>query len=163
MLDAKGTYPYAESAADIAGWIKGKVRNLVRPHVIVANTHDRFRKAYWVQMGLAERLADVSAENLPLLEVKADRATNTITITSKSVSDCRLMLNDALVDLEKDVTLVVNGKARKSARIPRDSIKRLAETVFQVRDNTALFTAEQIVDLKDTEAPAGAKSGAGAK
>lgn len=154
VLDAKGAYPFAESAGDILAWLKGKSRQMMRPHVVVANTHDTFRRAFWVKILRGEFLADVSADNRPLLDVKADRATNTITVTARSVTDFELLLNDVLVDLDKDVTLVVNGQAQKPKRIERFSIKQLVDAVTSSRDYSALFTASLYHEIKAEAAPA---------
>ncbi len=166
LLDAKGDYPHAESGDEIAVWTKSKERDMSRTRVVVANNYDKFRRAYWVQMGTAPSLLEVAADARPYLEVVADRAANRITVTARRVSDFGLYLNDALVDLDKEVTIVVNGQALKPARFERN-LRQMCETIYRGRDPGAVFPAERtfVVPAEPTPAKADAvdKGAAGDK
>lgn len=142
VLDAKGDYPHAESAADIAAWMAPRTRNMFRPRVVIANNHDRMKRAFWVFMGVAEPIAGVKPADRPRLEVVADRATNKITVTAHSVSDFSLLLNDALLDLDKEITTVINGKAQPPFKVDR-SVKKLLDYVFNYNDSSMLFVTER--------------------
>ncbi|MEZ5965401.1 MAG: hypothetical protein R3F56_16330 [Planctomycetota bacterium] len=142
VLDAKGDYPFTESAAEVAEWMGKHSRDVFRSRVVIANNHDSMRRAYWVFMGKAEPIADVLPAERPRLEVVADRASNKITVTSRGVSDFGLWLNDALVDLDKEITCVINGKAQPPFKLER-SLKRLLDNVFNLRDSSMLFVAEK--------------------
>lgn len=146
LLDAKGDYPHAESGAEIVAWTNTKVRDMSRSRVVIANNYDTFRRAYWVQMGTAPSLLEVAGDGRPYLEVSADRAANRITVTARNVSDFGLYLNDALVDLDKDVTIVVNGKALAPMRFERN-LRKLCETIYRGRDPGAVFPADRTIEV----------------
>jgi hypothetical protein len=152
VLEGKGSYPHAESASDIAAWLHGKRRNLLRPHVVVANTHDILRRAFWVFGGTFDALAEVPAEARPRLEVVADRAANTLTVTSRGVADFTVYLNDALLDLDKEITAIINGKAQPPFKVER-SFNKLIDYVFNFRDSGMLFTADKtfVVPVEKTD------------
>lgn len=142
VLDAKGEYPHAESAADIATWMGARTRDMFRSRVVIANTHDRLKRAFWVFMGTAEPIADVPPDARPRLEVVADRATNKITVTARGVLDFSLLLNDAIVDLDQEITTIINGKAQPPFKVER-SLKKLLDYVFLYRDPAMLFVTER--------------------
>ncbi|HLU39247.1 MAG TPA: hypothetical protein VK081_07665, partial [Planctomycetota bacterium] len=130
LLDAKGAYPHAESAPEIAAWLKGRVRDLMRPHVVVANNHDQCLRAFWVYMGTAEPIAQTPPDLQPRLEVVADKTTNKLTITARGVNDFMVRLNDQLVDLDKEIVAVINGKAEAPFKLHR-SFNDLLELVYR--------------------------------
>ena len=116
VLDAKGNYPHAESAADIAAWTADQKRDMDPSKVVLEPNHDRFNRAYWVDIQAADSLLTTTAEEKPRLEVTADRETNRITVDAVGVEQFELLLNDDLVDLDKEFTIVINGKAIKEKR-----------------------------------------------
>ena len=116
VLDAKGAYPHLESAADIAEWMKDKKRNMSPAKVVLEPNHDRFNRAYWVDILRADSLQATAADEKPRMEVTADREANRITIDCRGVERFELLLNDDLLDLDKEFTIVVNGKAIKETR-----------------------------------------------
>jgi len=152
VLDAKGDYPHGESAGDIAAWMATKSRDMFRSHVVVANTHDKYRRAFWVVMGQAEPLASVKPEDRPRLEITADRATNRLTVTARNVLDFGLLLNDAILDLDKEITAVINGKAQPPFKLER-SLKQLVKYVGDFRDPGMVFVAEKGFEVPVEEKP----------
>ena len=72
---------------------------------------------HWVSIALAESLySGLQADEMPSVEAVVDRDANRITIKTKSVSGIWLYLNDALVDLDKEFTVVLNGTAITETR-----------------------------------------------
>lgn len=116
ILDAKGAAPHLESADDILAWTKDKKRNMSPTKVSLEPNHDRFNKAYWVDIIVADSLLTTTGEERPKLVAVADRAANRITVDSVGVERFEILLNDDLVDLSKEFTIVVNGKAVKETR-----------------------------------------------
>jgi hypothetical protein len=110
VLEAKGEYPFPQSGADVSGWAKGARRDLFRSKVTIEPIHDQFNKAYWVSIGTAESVHGAE-EDLPRVDVEADRQANRVTINAKNVSSLSLLLNDVLVDLDKEFSVVINGTA----------------------------------------------------
>lgn len=118
VLDATGVYPFRDATADVEKWMVDKQRRLMRPQVVVEPNDDRFKKAFWTVIGRMDPLSALSREMRPRLEVSADRATNRITVKTRGIENFALWLNDSLVDLDKEYTVVVNDKAftQKSTR-----------------------------------------------
>lgn len=141
LLDAKGSYPYPESANEVVAWCKGRKRDLMRLRVVIANNYDPFsRDAYWVAMGKAASVLEVSGAAKPYLDVATDRSANRVTVTAKNVEHFTLLLNDALVDLDKAFTVVVNGKALAPVKLERN-LRDLCERVYIKGDPGHLFPA----------------------
>lgn len=141
--------PFADVQGDIDAWVVAQRRNLFRSKVVIANNHDRFRNAYWVEMGTAEPLAGVPVEERPLLMVEADKATNRIVVTARNVENFTLYLNDALVDLGKEFTVEVNGKAFKETRAR--SLANMTLWCNEKFDPGFLFTATYSSSVPDNE------------
>ena len=69
----------------------------------------------------------VSTSLIGNVEVDADRANNRIVVKARGVEQFVLFLNDDLVDLDKEFTVVVNDKAfvEKKVRSFRDMVERM--------------------------------------
>ncbi|MCB9878555.1 MAG: hypothetical protein H6835_13240 [Planctomycetes bacterium] len=116
VIDGKGSYPFKESAPEIGDWMANKQRNMTPLHVVIEPNHDRFNRSYWVDIEVADSLLTTSGDKRPRLEVKADPQTNRITVDAVGVERFEVVLNDDLVDLDKEFTIVVNGKAVQETR-----------------------------------------------
>ncbi|MFK7740967.1 MAG: hypothetical protein AB8H80_11650 [Planctomycetota bacterium] len=116
VLKAQGEYPHLESAPDIGTWLADKERNMTPQKVVLEPNHDSFKKSYWVDIVVAESLQRTGPDEKPRLVATADRESNRITIECQSVERFELLLNDAIVDLDKEFTLVINGKAVTAQR-----------------------------------------------
>jgi hypothetical protein len=129
VVDATDEYPHKGAAAAIEGWMQKQRRTMYPAHVIIEPNHDRFNRAYWVRMGPMNPLHTAPADQKPRIEVQADRATNRIVVSARGVENFTLLLNDDLVDLDKEFTVVVNDKAvtEKRTRDMRGMQKRLVE------------------------------------
>jgi hypothetical protein len=77
--------------------------------------------------------------------VKAKRKGNAIEIATEEVLSLRVYLDDAMVDLDKPVTITVNGRKLHDGVVKR-SMDVLIEEAHKRHDLGMTFTA--IVDLK---------------
>lgn len=68
-------------------------------------------RAFWVQALNFDVAADGEPTNK--MTVSVDRATNTITIDTTGVYSLRIFLNDKIVDLDQEVTIIRNGSTYK--------------------------------------------------
>ena len=127
VLEAKGQYPHAESDADILAWMKDKQLSMSPKHVVLEPNHDRFNRAFWVDIIVADSLLTTAPDKKPRLEVTADRAQNRILVKAVGVERFELLLNDDLVDLDKEFTVVVNDKpvSEKRNRSFWDMLERM--------------------------------------
>jgi hypothetical protein len=140
VIDAAGAYPHKDSADSIAEWLRTRRRNMSPTRVVVEPNHDRFNRAYWVDIDIADPLVTSADDKKARIEVVADRAANRITVKTVSVERFELLLNDDLVDLDKEFTVVVNDKAviEKRSRSFRDMLERVVQRsdwdyIFPVR------------------------------
>jgi len=67
-------------------------------------------RAYWVQAIKFDPAGDVPDGKVARMKVSVERSTNTITIDGEYVYQVMLFLNDVIVDLDKPITLMRNGK-----------------------------------------------------
>lgn len=137
VLDAADEYPHKGSTAAIEDWMQKQRRNMSPSKVVIEPNHDRHNRAYWVDIDTADSLLTASPDKKPRLEVQADRAANRITVKAVGVERFTLLLNDDLVDLDKDFTVVVNDKAVQEKRTR--SFRDLRDRVIQRSDWEYLF------------------------
>ena len=149
VLEGKGGYPYFESRTEVSDWVKKVQRDLYRTKVVLVPTSNKYKAGYWVRLGTTEPLEAVSEAERPQFIAEADAKENRITITCKGVGGFALTLNDALVNLDKDVTIVVNGIANtwKAQR----NLKNMVKDMVRLRDCTILFPAVYETEVKKPE------------
>jgi hypothetical protein len=68
-------------------------------------------RAYWAQAIKFDPPDAVPEGKVARMKVSVDRSTNTITIDGEFVYQVKLFLNDVIVDLDKPITLMRNGKS----------------------------------------------------
>lgn len=141
-------------------WLRGKTREPY-PKVIEWITHERiWNRVAWLEItGFSKEAQEawkrtyVDLENKPLeerlhfvqpVEVKAeiDRERNTIKVTSKFATELRFYVSDAMLDLDKEISITVNGTASKK------KVTRSASVLLEsaVRSREQLFSA--VIDVK---------------
>ena len=145
VIDAKGAAPHLESSDDILAWVKDKKRNMVPSKITLEPNHDRFNKSYWVDIHVADSLLTTIGEERPRIEASADRATNRITIDAVGIERFEILLNDDLVDLDKEFTIVVNGKAIKETR--RRSFVEMKSRMLERNDWDYIFPVRYVTSV----------------
>jgi len=138
----------------------GKHVRAAYPEEIVWKSYEKiFARAWWVEVLkrteppplLIVHLDQKGAESerrtelRPPAIVKATRKGNAIRITTEEVRELRLHLDDAMVDLDKPVTITVNGRKLHDGIVKR-SMDTLIEDARTRRDCGMTFSAA--VDLK---------------
>lgn len=137
VIDTTDEYPHRASTEAIEAWMAEQKRNMTPSKVVIEPNHDRFNRAYWASIEVATPLLAAAPDAKPRLEVEADRSTNRIVVKAQSVESFVLYLNDDLVDLDKDFTVVVNDKAVVEKKIR--SFKQLYDGMIVRRDWEYLF------------------------
>lgn len=150
IIAGEGGAPYKNATPEIDKWMKDLSRRLFPREFYIAPNHDRFHKAFWAEIIACEPLDAVKAENRPRVKVSADRDQNRIVIETRSVSEVGIYLNDYLVDLDKEVTFVVNGKEIKGSKFQR-SIKTVERYMRRAYDTTVLYTAYHRLEIPKAE------------
>jgi hypothetical protein len=139
VIDATDAYPHKASTPAIEEWLGKQRRNLVPTKVVIEPNHDMYNDAYWAKIDTADSLLTSPADKKPRLEVQADRAGNRITVKAVGVERFTLYLNDDLVDLDKEFTVVINDKAQVEKRTR--TFRELREGVKNRFDGEFLFPA----------------------
>ena len=98
-------------------------------------THDRF---YWLALDAGERKA--------ASEIVASRDGQSIDVASAQVGRVRVLLNDAMVDLDEPVVITSAGKPVVTARVRR-TIATLARTLAERGDPRSMYDGELAVEL----------------
>jgi len=145
VIDAKGAAPHLDSAGDILEWMGERERVMAPKKVVLEPNHDRFKKAYWVNIHVAESLLTTTGDDQPRLSVEADREQNRITVEATSVERFELLLNDEIVDLSKEFTIVVNGKAIQEQR--RRSFRDMHSRMVTRNDWDYLFPVRYVTTV----------------
>lgn len=129
VIDATDEYPHKAAAPAISAWMAKHRRSMTPPTVIIEPNHDRFNRSYWVDIDRADALLGAPADARPRIEVTADRAANRITVKARAIESFYLFLNDDLLDLDKEFTVVVNDKAvtEKKTRVFEDMWVRMRQ------------------------------------
>jgi len=126
----------AESASEIGDWMAGQVRNAYPTKIKFQYPSNNTLRSYWIEASGV----DVDADGGSKLEASVDRATNTITIDAVQVGSVVISYNDLLVDMDKPVTLVINGKTEEE--VLKRNPRILVDSVFRERDWGILRTAQ---------------------
>lgn len=138
LVDGVGRYPFPGSLREIESWLSGIRREPSPKRVVLEPNSDVFNDGYWVRIETAEPLAFLPRDEQPRLAVEADRVRNRIAVSARNVTDFELLLNDELVDLDRPITLVINGKDTQQTR--NRSFETLIDGMFGRYDPTWIFT-----------------------
>lgn len=146
---------FPEENGKVLEWLRGKTRDPY-PAVVQWTTHERiWNRCAWLEIAGFSKDAQevwkrtyVNLENQKLeerlhfvqpVEAKAeiDREKNAIKVTTKHVTELKLWLSDAMLDLDKEIAITVNGTTTKK-KVTRSSTT-LLESALRSREQ--LFSA----------------------
>ncbi len=138
----------------IAAWY-AKQKRMRYPDEVVWKTYEKgFPGAYWIEctqrtdaqpiltthLDIEGRESETRAEFRPPVVLRAKRTGNTIDITCEEAKGLRIWLDDAMVDLDKPVTVTVNGKKRFDA-VAKRSVDVLIDEARRRHDRAMTFSA----------------------
>jgi len=95
------------SASDVWTWAQAQVREPYPEQISFSPRFTFAQAAHWL------RVDGVNYDAQPHIEATVDRAANTITIDADKISTIEVYFNDALVDLNGPVNIIVNGTAHE--------------------------------------------------
>ncbi len=126
---------FADEDADVLDFLRHHARDPYPAKVKLVTREVAFGRAWWVELlestrnpririqhiGMDRKELEVRSEfDVPAeLEAEADRARNRITVKCSGVKELRVWLADELVDLDRPVTIVVNGAKEFEGRVER--------------------------------------------
>ncbi len=119
------------------GWMAGFTRNPLPDRVVwkqAGVTHDRF---YWLAVPAEQAKAGQ--------EIIAQRTGQTIEIIkADGVGELAVLMNDDMLDLDRPVSVTMNGKELAAGPVPR-TIEVIAETMAERGDLRSVFSGRRIV------------------
>ncbi|MEZ6017476.1 MAG: hypothetical protein R3F49_20345 [Planctomycetota bacterium] len=136
-------------SVDIADWAKTVRRSPYPDEVSLVQKNGSPTNCYWITV------ARVDAERVAI-DAKVDRATNTITIEAEGLDAATIYLNDALVDLDKTVTIIANGAETKFTE-SRNMSFALELFMLGRNDGGRFFVAQRAVSIPARETSADEK------
>lgn len=146
-----------DSAAALTWFLEQAPRNSYPTQFEVTLTEAWQGRYYWVQALRFDPPEAVPADKVARFKVAVDRATNTITIDSEYVYQFQLFLNDAIVDLGKEVKIVRNGEPLTVQ--PTRSVATLLDGYGATLDAGLVFPAViRRVDVPSAQGTAQARS-----
>lgn len=102
-------------------------------------------RAYWLRIPPT----DTGSAQVKI-EASIDRATNTVTVDGSGVRQVTLMFNDILVDLDKPLTVVLNG-TRQEVVVPRNLDDTLEMMFESTSEPGRVYVARKTFDLPPTK------------
>jgi predicted esterase len=141
IYEDKGHWLDREDAAALP-WMAKHTRNPLPDRIVWRQdnvTHTRF---YWLAIPESEQRKDAV--------VRASRAGQRIEIHHADVDSLTIALNDQMLDLDKPVTVMQNGKALFEGRVPR-TIGNLAGSLAERGDPASVFSAAVTVAPEEPE------------
>jgi dienelactone hydrolase len=144
---------------EIAAWLE-KQRRPTYPDEVVWKSYEKgFPGAYWIEatkrtdatpiltthLDMNARESETRAEFRPPVVIRARRAGNAIDVACEEVKELRVWLDDAMLDLDRPVTVTLNGKRLFDGKAKR-SVDTLIDEARRRRDRAMTFSA--FVDVK---------------
>lgn len=131
----KGHWMDREDRAAIP-WMAKFTRNPLPDRIVWRQDDVRHRRFYW--LALAE------AQAAGRTEIRAERSGQKIELASEKITEATIRLNDAMLDLDRPVTIVFNGRQVYRGQLQR-TIATLARTLAERGDPASLFPSEATV------------------
>ncbi len=160
-LGTQGVDPVHDATPVIAKWLTG-IQRRTNPAETRYATSDlrRFRDGSWVSILVAE--VDDGSTSVAVVEAIADRAKNTVTITTTNVETFKVLLNDRLVDLDQPVKFILNGKDFQERKFDRDVDQFITFANSFAPDPGVVINAELTITVpREAEKPAESGTGDG--
>lgn len=132
------------SDEQVVDWCSRQRRHLMRSHVALVMRQDDVVDGYWVA-GISADLTSPGAEEPARIDVVADKVQARITVRTRRIERFSLLLNDDLIDLDREFVLEVNDVAVTLRR--SRSLSFLGQIVGERFDPSFLFTTALAIDV----------------
>lgn len=139
--EAGGHFFPAEELPDLIKWLGGKRRNPYPKELTFLMNGNGRRGYYWVTIDETEEKKEGKKNRALFTSIEARVIDgNRIEVKCEKVKTYTLFLNDKIVDLSKDVTIVTNGKVSFEGLIKKDPSILLKDARSR-QDRDMLFTS----------------------
>ncbi len=124
---------------------------LVTRNVIGDKDRDGNDRCYWLRVKSYKRLGartDWPAKRYAggLVKARIDRVSNTIVLDSEEVSEVEILLHDDMLYLDREVNLLINGKA-STCKPPMREVERIARSATDYRQSGEVYSARLTIKL----------------
>jgi len=139
-------------AEKLAEWME-KVERQDQPRKLEYTIHDpSFQRLYWIYVNGYDGTFNGSSASRPMagFTAEADRATNVIEIDSRGLAHFELFLNDALLDLNKEITInILDGEEEMEffKGIAQRSVSVLLDELVASNQPWRTYTVRFVVDV----------------
>jgi hypothetical protein len=148
--------PSEETQTAFQEWVGMRHRD-VAPKAFDFKLGDvRFGSINWCTASVINRrvTAKPSDADFPRIHVEVDAGANTINVETVNVLEMYVYLSDAVVNLDKPVTIKVNGDERVKRKMFNRSLRHLLETRFYNNSGDyGLYTASVRIEQIDANVP----------
>jgi len=137
IYQGKGHWLNREDAAALP-WMAKHTRNPLPKRIVWKQddvTHSRF---YWLAVKPEKRKARS--------QVAANLEGQQFDLSTEDIDELIIRANDRMLDLDKDITVISQGKTLHRGRITR-TIGSMAKTLAERGDPTSIFSGEIVVDI----------------
>jgi predicted esterase len=148
-----------EKDETVLEWCEKHARNPYPEELVWKSYEKIFARAWWVEvtkrtdppplimvhLDMKGQESERRTELRPPAIVRARRKGNAIDVTCEEVKELRVWLDDAMLDLDKPVTITVNGKKLHDGVVKR-SVDTLIEEARRRRDPSMTYSA--LVDVR---------------
>ncbi|MHC4943368.1 MAG: hypothetical protein ACYTG7_10160 [Planctomycetota bacterium] len=147
LLEDAGTCaePSVEAWASIKEWINNIDKNTTPDSIFMKTSDLATAGAYWLRIedlnaGLNMKLDD---PKYPWVQAAVDREANTIVVDSENILKIRVFLSDKILDLDKKVTIVLNGNKRFEGTVQRSLDKMLDLVYYNLAGDFEIYCNSQ--------------------
>ena len=127
---------------DVWAWVQKTVR-VANPSAVTFAPVTNNGSSYWISCDGF----DPDAEEKPEISAEIDREKNIVVVTSRGIATVTLSFNDALVDLDREVTVICNGVTHKDKF--RRNLTQALDVFHRSNDYRRIYTASQVYDLPE--------------
>ncbi len=147
--------PGADSMTAITAWVENRKRDDAPSSIHYKFGNLKFQAVHWLKANetLVRAGASPSDKDFPRIEARIDKSSNTIHIETVNVPSLYVYLNDALVDLDKDVVIEVNGKKAFSGKVNRKLSYMLENRYYNNSADYGLYVGEQLISEIELNIP----------
>jgi hypothetical protein len=145
-----------EASAALGTWIADRKRALAPTDFSYQLGDVRFGSINWCTAAVINRrvTAQPGDADFPRLTAKVDKGSNAIDIETVNVLEMFVYLSDEVVDLDKPVTIRVNGEEKVKGKVFPRALRHLLETrFFNNSGDYGLYTASVRIEDIDANLP----------
>lgn len=125
---------------DVWAWVQANTRRSNPTQVTLIPGSPFPTKAYWIELPRMDYMEDAK------ITAKLDTAANSISIEATGIQSVTLYLNDTLLNLDKPVTVTLNGAEHKDL-IPRNFYTMIEQIYSSKNDPGKFYTTSMDYDI----------------